>query len=380
MIHEFRGERRKRQYTAAVQPSVTGVNSLQAHAMSKGILYGAAVDPEMLDVEGVAKGHSSDGYTHLVAAQTGILVADNAMKWGALRPSADRFDFTQADRMMRFARLLGKRARGHNLCWHEYMPGWFWRTATKENARQLLCDHIRVVAGYFRGQLDSWDVVNEAVNPADGRPDGLRKSRWLELIGPDYIELAFRTAAEADPETKLVYNDYGIETDRPADSEKRAQVLSLLRRLKARNVPIHAVGVQSHLYAAGGQPGTGLQSFIREAGKMGLEVFITELDVNCHGLDAGQGERDVIVAKVYRHYLDLVLAEPNVPIALTWGITSERTWLNQPFADSYAKLPHGARQRPLPFDDDYNPTPAFQALRAAFDAVHSVAPTLASNN
>jgi endo-1,4-beta-xylanase len=228
-----------------------------------------------------------------------------------------------------------------------------------------------MVAGHFRGQLHSWDVVNEAIEPDDGQPDGLRKTPWLELIGPDYIELAFRSAAEADPQAKLTYNDYGFELDTRKSSEKRAQILSLLRRLKAAGVPIHAVGVQSHLSAATEAPGAGLQSFIREAGKMGLEVYITELDVNCHGLDSGVVERDAAVAQVYRNYLDLVLAEPNVPIALTWGIASAHTWMNQFPEPDYAKLPHGARQRPLPFDDDLNPTPAFWAFRAALDAAHS---------
>lgn len=358
--------RRKRQYDAAVQPGVTGANSLEAHAAARGLLYGAAVDPGLLDVEGVAKGHSTDAYTHAVAAQTGILVPENAMKWQALRPTADSFDFTQADRLMRFARLTGKRVRGHNLCWHEALPGWFWGTANKENARRLLSDHIRMVAGYFRGQLQSWDVVNEAIWPQDGREDGLRTRPWLELIGPEYIELAFRAAAEADPQTKLVYNDYGIETEQPEEVQKRAQVLKLLHRLKDRGVPIHAVGVQSHLAAAGQQPGAGLQSFIREVGAMGLEVYITEMDVNCRGLKQGPAGRDAAVAEVYGNYLDLVLAEPNVPMVLTWGITSAHCWTNQ-LDQRIQRWADFARQRPLPFDDDFNPTPAFWRLRGALD-------------
>jgi endo-1,4-beta-xylanase len=330
------------------------------------------VDPELLDVEGVAKGHSTDGYTHLLAAQAGILVPENAMKWQTLRPTADTFDFTQADRLMRFAKLTGKRVRGHNLCWHESLPLWFWGTANKENARQLLLEHIRVVAGYFRGQLHSWDVVNEAIEPADGRPDGLRATRWLELIGPDYIELAFRTAAEADPQAKLTYNDYAIETDSTWEARKRDQVLALLERLKASGTPIHAVGVQSHLDAAGPQPGAGLQSFIREAGKMGLEVYITEMDVNCRGMMGGVAERDAAVSQLYRNYLNLVLAEPNVPIALTWGITSAHAWMNQ-FDQRFERWPDFARQHPLPFDDDFNPMPAFLSLRGALDAAHPAA-------
>ena len=364
--------RRSRELAAATQPAVTGDNSLQAHAAAHSLLYGCAVVPELLDVDGIAAGHSADGYTQLVAGQTGILVAENAMKWGALRPAPDQYRFDSADRLMRFAELTQKRVRGHNLCWHEGLPRWFSSTANKQNARQLLTDHIRTVAGHFRGRLHSWDVVNEAIETDDGLPNGLRNSPWYQLIGPDYIELAFRTAAEADPNAILTYNDYDIETDRPADVEKRTQVLALLRRLKAAGVPIRAMGVQSHLHAAGPQPGASLTAFIRECAKMDLQVFVTEMDVNCHGLDPGsdlsQDQRDEAVAHIYRDYLGRVLSEPNVPIALTWGISSAHTWLNSPFAKD-DQLPHGARQRPLPFDDDYNPTPAFFALRSAVDSV-----------
>jgi endo-1,4-beta-xylanase len=320
----------------------------------------------MLDVDGVAAGNTTDPYTLLVAAQANILVAENAMKWGALRPAADKFDFTQADKLMRFAGLEGQRVRGHNLCWHEGNPAWLKAAATKDNARQLLTQHIQTVAGHFRGKLHSWDVVNEAINPADGLPNGLRKTMWLDLIGPDYIELAFRTAAAADPQAKLTYNDYNIELDNPAQTAKRDAVLALLRRFKANGVPIHAVGVQSHLDASDAPAGDGLLHLIREARKMDLEVYVTEMDVNTHAVVGGAKEQDAAVAAVYRDYLQLVLREPNVPIALTWGLSSRNSWLNQ-MHGSQTRRPDGTRERPLPFDDDLKPTPAFLALRGAID-------------
>jgi endo-1,4-beta-xylanase len=361
-----RNGRASGRYKAATQPAVTGENSLAAHAAKRGLAYGAAVDPQLLDVEGIAGGQSKDGYTQLVAAQAGILVAENAMKWHALRPAPDKFDFELADRMMRFAKLTNKKVRGHNLCWHEWMPGWFAATANKDNARNLLTDHIRTVAGHFRGQLHSWDVVNEAIEPNDGQLDGLRKSPWLELIGPEYIELAFRTAAETDPQAKLAYNDYGIETEAPEESTKRAQVLALLRRLKERGVPIHAMGVQSHLSANGQQPGAGLQSFLNEVSGMGLEVYITEMDVSSTGIKGGTAPRETAVAKVYVDYPALVLADPNVKMLLTWGLTSEYCWINTR-DQRWGRFPDIGRQKPLPFDDGFAPTQSFWALRAALD-------------
>jgi len=354
----------------AALESWTGTNSLRAHAAARGLLYGAAVNPAFLDVDGVAAGGTRDGYTLLIQEQASIVVAENAMKWAGLRPGPSVFDFALADKLMRFAGLAGQRVRGHNLCWHEGLPFWFKSAVNKTNARTYLIQHIQTVAGRYRGQIHSWDVVNEGINPDDGRPDGLRKTPWLELIGPDYLELAFHTAAAADPQAKLTYNDYGIELDTAKQSLKRDRVLALLRRFKEQGAPVHAVGVQSHLQADGPQPGAGLQSFIRDAAKLDLEVFVTEMDVNTHSLQGGPEAQDAAVAQVYREYLSTVLAEPNVPIALTWGITSAHSWLNQ-MHESWAKRPDGARQRPLPFDDDLNPTPAFLALRWALDSARS---------
>jgi endo-1,4-beta-xylanase len=350
---------------------VTGPASLRAHAQARGLLFGMAVDQTHLDLDGFAAGNTTDPYTLLAATQANIVVAENCMKWGPLRPTADSFDFTQADRFMRFAALAGQRVRGHNLCWHEQLPAWFNSTATKDNAAKLLTDHIKAVAGRYRGQVHSWDVVNEAVEIKDGRPDALRNSPWLGLLGPDYIELAFKCAAEADPGARLTYNEYGIELDNPDDSAKRGQVLLLLRRLKARNIPIHAAGIQSHLNAGLQPAGAGLRSFIREVKALGLEVYITELDVNTHLLEGGPEARDTAVAEAYRDFLGLVLPEPNVTAALLWGISDAYTWLNAIKAD-WTKRKDGTPQRPLPFDDKFNPTPAFVAVRTAIDRSRSV--------
>lgn len=347
--------------------NVSGPDSLRSHAQARGLLIGAAVNPALLDLDGIASGSATDPYTVLIATQAGIVVAENAMKWGPLRPTPTTYDFNQADRLVRFASLASQRVRGHNLCWHEQLPSWFKTTATRDNARQMLTDHIQTVAGRFRGKIHSWDVVNEAVEPKDGRADGLRNSPWLGLLGPEYIELAFKTAADADPGAKLTYNDFGIELDNDADSLKRGQVLMLVRRLKARGIPVQAVGIQSHLQATGPQPGAGLQAFIRELKQMDLEVYITEMDVNTRGLEGGPEEQDAAVAQVYRNYLGMVLAEPNASVAVTWGITDAHSWLNDSHGD-WAKRADGSRQRPLPFDEDLKPTPAFVAVRAAMDS------------
>ncbi len=355
---------------APVKVHVDGVDSLRAHGAAIGLPVGCAVVPELLDLAPA----SQDVYTHTVIEQAGILVAENAIKWSSLRPTPTTYDFTQADRLFQFAAQNGQLVRGHSLCWHEQLPRWFAGYATRDNARQLLTEHIQTVVGRYGGRVHSWDVVNEAVQVSDGRPDGLRRSPWLELIGPEYLEVAFTAAAKADPQAKLTYNDYDIELDTPDQTAKRGQVLMLVRRLHTRGVPIQAVGIQSHLLAFGPRPGTGLLSLIREAAQLGLEAYVTEMDVNTRTLPGGPELQDAAVAEVYKSYLDLVLPEPNLKAVLTWGISDGHSWLNQS-RDKWAVRSDGARQRPLPFDDEFQPTAAFFAMRTALDtARQSVVP------
>jgi endo-1,4-beta-xylanase len=332
-----------------------GEASLRQHAARHNLLYGCAVNVPRLT--------SDPAYAALVIAQSSILVAEGAMKWAALRPTPTTFDFDQADALIAFAEQNRIKLRGHNLLWHRALPAWFSGYANAANADQLLLNHIDQVAGRYAGRMHSWDVVNEAVDVKDGRPDGLRVTPWLQLLGAGYIETAFRAARRADPQALLTYNDYGIEGEDPASQRKRDAVLLLLERLKTRNVPIDAVGVQSHISADPRHMyGAGLMRFLAEVRQLGLEVFLTELDVNDRDLPADVTTRDQAVAATYQRYLDLVLAEPAVRAVLTWGITDRYTWLN----GENARADH-LPERCLPFDSAYTPTSAFFAIRNSFD-------------
>jgi len=340
--------------------SVTGDSSLGAAAAAHGLLYGCAVNMNALGADAA--------YAALVREQCRIVVAENAMKWGALRPSAEGFNFDQADALVAFAEANRMKIRGHNLAWHQNNPKWLEATATKENARELLVTHIETVAGRYAGRMHSWDVVNEAIRVEDGRADGLRNSVWLRLIGEDYIELAFKTAREADPQALLTYNDYGIEAETREGEQKREAVIEMLRRMVARRVPVDAVGVQSHIAAAvaaggtGAQVGAGLMRFIGAVRELGLQVFVTEMDVNDRALAAEIVGRDAAVAAAYRQYLELVLGDPAVKAVLTGGITDRYTWLGHEEGRADGKL-----ERPLPFDTAGKAKAAFFAMREAFD-------------
>jgi endo-1,4-beta-xylanase len=343
----------------AAAPAPENAATLRAHATARGLYYGSAVDTGLL--------RTDPAYRQLLSTQCNILVAENAMKWAALHPSADRYDFAQADELLAFAAQHGIAVRGHNLCWHEALPPWFATTVTPQSAAHYLTGHIQTVAGRYQGRIRAWDVVNEAIALEDGKPDGLRDSPWYRLLGPGYIELAFRTARAADPHALLTYNDYGIEYDHPASFTKRAAVLALLQRLKAANVPIDAVGIQSHLDATTSGLGPGIAAFAEAARTLGLKVFLTELDVNDDNLTPDDpATRDTAVAAVYSKYVTTMLANPAVTDILTWGLSDNHSWLNN--SKTHKKDHPTRQQRALPFDESYHPTPAFYALRTALDS------------
>lgn len=294
----------------------------------------------------------------LLAQQCSIMVCENELKWGPTQPERDRYEFEHADAMVVFAEAHGQKVRGHNLCWHQSNPAWLETTITPGNAAALLRQHILVVAGRYRGKIHSWDVVNEAIHLEDQNAGGLRNSVWLKNLGEGYIELAFRAAAEADPGAILTYNDFGMEHDAPDQERKRNAVLGLLRGLRARGAPVQALGIQSHLTAHLDPPRFHeLHGFLKELGKMGLRVFITEMDVDDRDLPADVAKRDRMVAGLYRDYLRTVLAHDHVRAVLTWGLADRGTWL-----DAYHPRGDGQKKRPLPFDAELHAKPAFAAM------------------
>ncbi|HTW80952.1 MAG TPA: endo-1,4-beta-xylanase [Terracidiphilus sp.] len=336
---------------------LAGPRSLRAHAQRHGLIYGSAVVIPVVQ--------SNTDFAELVSEQCGILVPSNELKWVALRPSRDAFNFGPPDFLYDFTQRNHMLMRGHTLCWHESVPGWITKIDNKDEIRQIFVDHITTVCKHYAGKLQSWDVVNEAIEKNDKLPGGLRKSFWYENLGPDYIDLAFHTARAADPGVKLTYNDYGVEADNEGDAEKRRLILEMVRGMKSRGVPMDAVGIQSHLNA-GVKFGQGVADYIEALHQLGLEVYLTELDVNDDDTATNDvAQRDAIIAKTYTDFLSAALPNPAVKLVLTWDLSDRFTWLNH-FGSHEKKQPNRL-ERPLPFDADFKPTDCFYALRGSFD-------------
>jgi endo-1,4-beta-xylanase len=340
-----------------------GDESLKERAAKKNILFGTAIRHPLL--------LNDREYAQSLIKECSILVSEWGFKWHVdpkpLRPTPESFDFTAADLMFNFARNHGMEVRGHTLVWYMSLPPWFEDTVNRNNAKDFLEKHIKTVVGRYRGQMHSWDVVNEAIEPRDKHPEGLRKTPWLEFLGEDYIDLAFRFAHEADPKAMLVYNDYGLVYDTPEDETKRNAVIKLLKRLKSQGTPIHALGLQAHLDGSENNFNPQiLKDFLAQVADLNLKILITELDVKDKDLPRNIEIRDRIVAKAYSDYLKVVLEQPAVIAVLTWGLNDKHSWLNefQPRNDA-------APVRPLPLDLHGKRKFAWNAIARAFDAAPS---------
>uniref|UniRef100_UPI0035CB3489 endo-1,4-beta-xylanase n=1 Tax=uncultured Sphingomonas sp. TaxID=158754 RepID=UPI0035CB3489 len=346
--------------------------SLDALARAKGMRFGAALGGGK---PGTREGGFADpAYRALIAAQCGLIVPENEMKWGVLRPSADRFDFAPADRLVAWASAHGLGVRGHNLLWQHSRWTPDWLTAHDFGAQprvagaRMLTEHVTRVAGRYAGVVRSFDVVNEAIDEKTGL---LRETNLSRAIGGtvETIALAFHAARAAAPHAQLVYNDYMSWDARSATH--RAAVLELLATLKAKGVPVDALGIQGHLGTGDAGAATSLERqdgewrrFLDSVTGMGLALLVTEFDVNDKGLPADRVVRDRAVADLARAFLDVTLSYPQVDTLMCWGLADRYSWLQgtSPRGDNLPK-------RPLPYDVALREKPLRGAIAAALRAM-----------
>lgn len=282
------------------------------------------------------------------------MIADvNDLKFSdRLRPTPDTFDFTKGDYAVEWARERNIAIRGHCLVWWNALPNWFQSYVTSSNAEQVMTSHISTVVRHYAGQMYSWDVVNEPIYN-DHRPDGLRIRPWLQYLGPEYIDLAFHTAAASDPKARLLVNECYIEHDTPAEIERRGALLALLKRLRNKNVPITALGIQGHLRGNTPIDKPGMLTFVKQVKDIGLDVLVTELDVD--DIDVPGSMIDEVVSRKYGEFIDLV-----GPYASSISFQ----WLTD---DPNQRRSDGQMHRPDLFDPNYQPKPAYSVVAQALE-------------
>jgi len=283
-------------------------------------------------------------YVETIVKEFNSITPENEMKFVLVHPFKDVYVFSRADRIVEFAEGNGLKIRGHCLVWHQQLPDWITNgNFTREEWIKILHDHITTVVSRYKGKIYAWDVVNEAVSE-DGY---LRSNVWLRNIGPEYIELAFRFAHEADPDALLFYNDYGIESvNRKSDG-----VYNLIKTLLKHGVPIHGVGLQMHISVENYPDPESLAENIRRFRELGLKVEITEMDVRI-SLPASSEELNK-QAEIYRNVFKTYLDNAGPDAFIMWGFTDKYSWITYTFSGS---------GKALIFDENYQPKPAYQAL------------------
>jgi endo-1,4-beta-xylanase len=284
------------------------------------------------------------------AREFDYVTAEDEMKWDATEPSPGQFTFTQGDQIVEFARANDMLVKGHTLVWHNQLPSWLTSMNDANAIRQAMLDHIEGVATYYRGKVIAWDVVNEAYED-DGQ---LRSSIWSQHLGSSFIEDAFVAARAADPDAKLYYNDYDIESA----YAKADAVYEMVRDLVERGIPIDGVGMQMHTRTADEDPPIPeFEANLRRIVELGLEVVLSEMDVRlcADGTFEKQKTR-------YHDIMEVCLAEPRCTAITIWGITDQYSFLN---ARTDLQCQGSEPPRPLLWDDDYEKKPAYDGVMDA---------------
>jgi endo-1,4-beta-xylanase len=336
-------------------------------AGSKGILYGTVVGPRRLPPAPAQ--WDADPYCQMIKRQSAIITNAN-MHFDLVEPMSGQFNFTVTDRITEFALGNGLQMRGHALCWYAHFPKWM-AEMDRGTAIQAMENHIGVVVARYAGKVHSWDVVNEALNPSDKAPNAMRISGFTKTIGWDWMDFAFHAARRADPHALLTYNDYRIEVTHYGDSDgRRAGMLNLLDDFRRRDIPIDAIGIQSHIdYGAWKYfNAVAYANFLKEIAARGVKIFLTELDVTDTGSPTDPAERDRIIADVYRTYLSVALENPAVVLVVNWGLFDPEAWQNSPYTNNpNFRRADGTPMRGLPFDSDMRPKLAAQAIARVFE-------------
>jgi endo-1,4-beta-xylanase len=312
----------------------------------------------------------------LIEREFNAITPENVLKWERVHPEPNRYDFTPVDQYVAFGEKHGMFIVGHTLVWHSQTPRWVFQNAdgqplTRDELLARMKDHITTVVGRYKGRVNGWDVVNEALNE-DGT---LRQSPWFRIIGPDYIEKAFQFAHEADPAAQLYYNDYNL--DYPA---KRDGAVRLIRSLQEKGIRIDGVGSQGH-HKLTTPTVAQIDSSLRMLGATGVKVHITELDVDMLPPATRNTTADVSVragpapeldpykaglpdsvqqahAKRYEDVFRVYLQHRDVIDRITfWGVADHDSWLN-------GWPVRGRTNYPLLFDRQNKPKPAYDRVMA----------------
>jgi len=320
-----------------------GPRTVKEIATERGVFVGA----------GFVEGSHTAEFREVVARDYNSLTA--GLYWSQSEPQRGQFNFAPADDALSVAASAGLRVRGHPLVWGRLaLPDYVQRVSSAEELRAIMAEHIDAIVGRYRGRIEQYDVVNEPLTflgAAGATGDGLEDYVFTRLLGGGYIREALDLAHAADPEAKLFINEFFVM--RPG--AKQDYFYDLVRRLLAEGAPLHGVGFQGHItppfnpaYLPSGDE---IAAAIDRFAALGLAVEITEVDVTLSEPKDFEAQ-----AKVYGDIAAACFARPACRGVTTWGISDAFSWIEAFF---------GVAGVPLPFDGDFQPKPAWFAIREA---------------
>ncbi|MGD0571543.1 MAG: endo-1,4-beta-xylanase [Sedimentisphaerales bacterium] len=310
----------------------------------------------------------------IVPSQFNSITPEHFLKWSYVHPEPDKYNFEAADRYVAFGETNKMFIVGHVLIAPDLIPDWVFqddngKTVSREVLLNRMREHILTVVGRYKGRINGWDVVNEAI----GNDGQILETKWCKIIGRDYIQKAFEYAHEADPNAELYYNDYNVWSKKDIDS-----IVRLVGTLKAKGLRIDGIGMQAHWGLYSPSPDA-IENSIVALSQSGVKVMISEIDISvlpCYDSNKdGDIKNDPALQKKFNPYPDTLPAEVQEKLAerygelfavfhkhadkisrvTLWGVQDGQSWLNRWPVE-------GRADYPLLFDRNLKSKPAYYAV------------------
>lgn len=298
-------------------------------------------------------------YGGILTSQYGFLTIDGEPNWtfndGSLRPAVNKFNFANIDKVMAFAKANHMPVQMHHLVWGEekWLPLWLKNgNYTKAQLLDIIHNHISTMVGRYKVQVSEWTVVNEAFTRGQ-HANGLH-DWWADHIGDQsYIDDSFIWAHQADPNAKLILNDFNDDSE---NSYSNA-MYDYIKAAKARGVPIDGIGMQMHIDATNPASKQAVIKNMQRFGALGVSVYVTEFDVNLTNVGGSESYREQLEANIYHDMARACIESKVCHSFAQLGLTDAETWYNEL---------GWTKSEPLMFDKKYHPKPDFFSFRQAW--------------